>query len=98
MIIGGKPFSGNPVGGTSAAAPLYAGAIAILNAQLGHAIGFLNPWLYALNSKSAFRDIKDNISNATSGAPGYKSGPGWGACTGLGSIDGNVLLEAFKPT
>jgi kumamolisin len=95
LVIGGKPFSGNPVGGTSAAAPLYAGAVAILNAQLGHAIGFLNPKLYALIGKSVFRDVKDNISNATSGAPGYKAGPGWDACTGLGSIDGNALLAAL---
>jgi kumamolisin len=39
--------------------------------------------------------VKDNISNATSGAPGYKAGPGWDACTGLGSIDGNALLAAL---
>ncbi len=95
LIIGGKPFSGNPVGGTSAAAPLYAGAIAVLNAQLGHSIGFLNPTLYALIGKNVFRDVKDNISNATSGAPGYKAVPGWDACTGLGSIDGNALLAAL---
>jgi len=36
------------------------------------------------------------VSNATDGAPGYKSGPGWDACTGLGSIDGSQLLAALK--
>jgi hypothetical protein len=28
-------------------------------------------------------------------APGYHSGPGWDACTGLGVIDGNALLAAL---
>jgi kumamolisin len=35
--------SSQPVGGTSAVAPLYAGLIAVINANLGHSVGFLNP-------------------------------------------------------
>jgi subtilase family serine protease len=93
LIMGGKPIGA--VGGTSAAAPLYAGAIAIVNAQIKHSIGYLNPTLYSLAAKGVFRDVKDGISNATSGAPGYKSGPGWDACTGLGSIKGSAFLAAL---
>jgi kumamolisin len=83
-----------PVGGTSAVAPLYAGMVAILNAQLGAPVGYLNPILYA--NPSVCRDIADNISNATGNAPGYISGVGWDACTGWGSMNGSALLAAIQ--
>ena len=34
------------------------------------------------------------MSNATAGAKGYTSGPGWDACTGFGSINGTALIGA----
>ncbi len=77
------------VGGTSAVAPLWAGLIALLNQQLGAKVGFLNPKLYPL-AHSAFFDV-------TSGSNGaFNAGPGWDACTGLGSPDGQALLTALK--
>jgi kumamolisin len=82
------------VGGTSAVAPLYAGLVALLNAKRGSPAGYLNPILYS--NPGVCRDVDDGISNATGSAPGYKSGKGWDACTGLGSIDGNKLLAVLK--
>jgi hypothetical protein len=87
-----------PFPGTSETAPLYAGLIALLNENLGQPVGYLNPTLYALAADpgvtGVFRDINDGTSNAQNGAPGYKSGPGWDACTGLGVLDGgNLLIE-----
>ncbi len=41
-------------GGTSAAAPVFASIIAVLNQELGHNLGFLNPTLYGLAGSSAF--------------------------------------------
>jgi kumamolisin len=64
------------VGGTSATAPLYAGLVALMNADLGEPVGYLNPKLYAAPA-NVYRDIDDGISNARGGAPGYTSGPGW---------------------
>jgi len=84
------------VGGTSATAPLYAGMTALLNASLGRKLGFLNPTLYSLQGTRVFHDIADGISNASGGAPGYTAGPGWDACTGLGSVVGCELLEAIE--
>ncbi len=74
------------VGGTSAVAPLWAGLVALLNQQLNKRLGFLNPGLYALPEPSnGFNDI-------TSGNNGtYSAGPGWDACTGLGSPIGTNL-------
>ncbi|MGC2252453.1 MAG: peptidase S53, partial [Acidobacteriaceae bacterium] len=70
---------------TSAVAPLWAGLIALLNQKLGKPLGFLNPQIYPLLGSAAFRDI----TQGTNGA--YNAGPGWDACTGLGSPVGNIL-------
>lgn len=71
------------IGGTSAVAPLWAGLIARINAANGRPVGFINPQLYA--SASALNDI-------TSGNNGsFAAGPGWDACTGLGSPDGTKI-------
>ncbi len=95
IIIGGAPGVGD---GTSAAAPLWAGLIAVINAALGESIGFVNPVLYALGS-SVFRDIvapPGPTTNGINGVPGYPAGPGWDACTGWGSPNGISLLHGLK--
>ncbi len=79
-------------GGTSAVAPLWAGLIARLNEALtqagGENVGFLNPQLYALSG--VLRDVTQGGNGA------YQAGPGWDPCTGLGSPDGQRLLEALQ--
>jgi kumamolisin len=79
------------VGGTSAVAPLWAGLVALLNQSLGRPVGFLNPQIYPLVNTPAFHDITDGDNG------GYQAGPGWDACTGLGSPDGTQLLAALTP-
>jgi hypothetical protein len=93
VVVDGLTGAG---GGTSAVAPLYAGLVALLNAALGEPVGYLNPILYTFAEGYVFSDISDGISNASAGAPGYNSGPGWDACTGLGRIDGNALLLSLR--
>jgi kumamolisin len=77
------------IGGTSAAAPLWAGLIALLNQSLGKNVGFVNPKLYAIAP-----DPLHDITQGNNGA--YSAGPGWDACTGLGSPDGSQLLAALQ--
>lgn len=84
------------VQGTSEASPLYAGLIALINAHLGERVGYLNPTLYSEHFKHCFRDVDDGRNNGDLGAPGYTCGPGWDACTGLGSVKGHALLKAFE--
>jgi kumamolisin len=79
-------------GGTSDVAPLWAALIALVNEQVGHTIGFVNPTLYA--NPSALRDITSG-TNASAETPGYDAGPGWDACTGLGSPNGVALVPLF---
>jgi kumamolisin len=77
------------IGGTSAIAPLWAGLIARINAANGSPAGFINARLYA--SPSALRDI-------TQGNNGdFAAGPGWDACTGLGSPNGAQIAAVLKP-
>ena len=79
------------IGGTSAVAPLWAALLALCNQQLGKPVGFLNALLYTdAAARASFRDITkgNNV--------GYKATTGWDACTGLGSVDGAVLLTALK--
>jgi kumamolisin len=86
-----------PVGGTSAVAPLYAGLVARINANNGFPAGFLNPLLYSLPA-SAFRDITGApgpANNDFRGVKGYPAGPGWDPCTGLGSVNGQALQSAL---
>jgi kumamolisin len=67
------------IGGTSAVAPLWAGLIAVANQQLGTTVGFLQPTIYAAKASAGFRDITEGNNGA------FSAGPGWDACTGLGS-------------
>jgi kumamolisin len=80
------------IGGTSAVAPLWAGLIALANAQNGRSAGFLQPAIYAAKGKSAFRDITSGNNGA------FQAGPGWDACTGLGSPIGAKFITAAKPS
>jgi kumamolisin len=86
--VDGQTF---PIGGTSAVAPLWAGLISLSNAASGVSAGFVNPTLYAGKSKGAFRDITSGNNGA------FSAGPGWDACTGLGSPNGAGLVKALAP-
>ena len=88
MRIDGKHLE--PIGGTSAAAPLWASLIARLNQGLKAPCGFLNSILYSSALRGGFRDITIGNNGA------YSAGPGWDACTGLGSPIGEQLLAALS--
>jgi kumamolisin len=72
-------------------APLWAGLVAVANQQLGTQVGFLQPAIYAAKAVSAFHDITDGNNGA------FSAGPGWDACTGLGSPIANKLIPLLAP-
>ncbi|KAB8260229.1 peptidase S8/S53 domain-containing protein [Aspergillus pseudonomiae] len=90
-------------GGTSAAAPVFAGIVSRLNAvRLENnkpRLGFLNPWLYSLN-QTGFTDIVDGGSVGCFGDVGrevpdasWNATAGWDPVTGLGTPYYETLLE-----
>lgn len=82
-----------PSGGTSAVAPLMAALVALLNQAKGKNVGFLNPFLYANASKGVVHAVTSGTNAITNTTKGYEAGPGWNACTGLGTPDGMAILS-----
>ena len=89
----------NAYGGTSFAAPLWAGYMALVNQQAianGNApLGFINPLIYTLGLSSgygaAFHDV-------TSGSNGFTAIAGYDLATGWGSPNGAGLIAALAGT
>jgi hypothetical protein len=107
LFMGGG-LIGNPGNGTSAAAPLWAGLIAVLNSNAGFNLGFANPSFYTFPASSfspitplwpdpanpALADCP--VDNSNSGVAGYPTHAPWDAVTGLGSPNGMGLLTALQ--
>jgi kumamolisin len=79
------------MGGTSAAAPLWAALLARLNEKLGVSAGYVTPLFYQKRFRRAFRDI-----TAGDSGPRFHASRGWDPCTGWGSPRGVPLLEALR--
>jgi kumamolisin len=91
-----KACLANQYGGTSFAAPMWAGYIALVNQQLvadgKPTIGFINPTIYAQNITSAYATDFHDITSGTSGS--YAATTGYDLVTGWGSPTPN-LIEAL---
>jgi kumamolisin len=99
-----------PRGGTSAAAPLWAGLVALFNESIGKNVGFLNPLLYmrfgpagvlndVKNGNNRTKKILAKRSTSMKGftmTKGYKAARGWDPCTGFGTPNGKKLLRALE--
>jgi subtilase family serine protease len=91
----GGCYGGN--GGTSYAAPLWAGFMALVNQQAAlknkQPIGFLNPIIYTMADKWRYRK---NFHDETSGYNGmYYAIKGFDLVTGFGSPTGQPLIDAL---
>ncbi|HEY1759536.1 MAG TPA: protease pro-enzyme activation domain-containing protein [Bryobacteraceae bacterium] len=96
IVSSGQPLQ---VGGTSAATPVFAGMVALLNQYLKQSgAGNLNASLYelALSTPSMFHDVvnNNNVVPCVAGSPdceggtlGYNAGIAYDMTTGLGSVD-----------
>jgi kumamolisin len=79
-------------GGTSAVTPLMAALVAKLNQAKNKNVGFLNPFLYANVRNGVVHDVVSGTNAIKDTVQGYSAGPGWDACTGLGTPDGAQIL------
>jgi subtilase family serine protease len=86
----------NEYGGTSFAAPMWAGYLALVNEQAvangGHTLGFINPSLYTIGLSSSY---DSDFHDITSGSNGYSATTGYDLATGWGSPNGSGLLNAL---
>jgi subtilase family serine protease len=87
----------NEYGGTSFAAPMWAGYVALVNQQLkanGYStIGYINPYLYAFGTSSSYGTDFHDITSGKSGS--YSAVTGYDLVTGWGSPNGTGLLNAL---
>jgi pseudomonalisin len=89
------------VGGTSAAAPSFAGAMALVVQNTAARQGNANTAFYSLAAKqraggaSVFHDITSG-NNSVPGQAGYNATTGYDQATGLGSINATVLVSHWS--
>jgi len=89
-------------GGTSLAAPLWAGIAKDIEAQIGP-LGSINPTVYLLANQqfggsataNGFHDITSG-DNSFNNVTGFSAGTGYDQATGWGSVDFGVFSTAFK--
>ena len=89
----------NLYGGTSFAAPMWAGYLALANQQAvangSTPVGFINPTLYSIGGGSSF---DADFHDITSGSNGYSATTGYDLATGWGSPNGAGLIDALAGT
>jgi subtilase family serine protease len=91
----GACYGGN--GGTSYAAPVWAGFLALVNQQAvargKKPVGFINPAVYAIGTGTSY---SGDFHDSTSGNNGkYFAVKGYDLVTGWGSPDGVALIDAL---
>ncbi len=88
--------SENEIGGTSFAAPMWAGYLALANQQAAEngapSLGFINPSIY---QDGLGADYNTYFHDVTSGSNGYPAVVGYDLVTGWGSPNGSALINAL---
>jgi len=94
-----KACTSNAYGGTSFAAPMWAGYLALVNEQsvtkTGKPLGFINPMLYSIYAGSSYNT---DFHDITTGSNGYSATKGYDLATGLGSPNGSGLVNSLVGT
>ncbi len=90
----------NQLGGTSFAAPMWAGYLALANQQAAAngapPLGFINPTIYAQNITAGYATDFHDVASGTSGS--FSAAPGYDLVTGWGSPNGTGLINALTTT
>jgi subtilase family serine protease len=102
-VIYGNGLTGD-FGGTSCAAPLWAGFTALINQQAVASgqppIGFINPVIYAIGNgpgyTSAFHDITTGNNTSSTSPKQFFAVSGYDLCTGWGTPIGSNLINAIQ--
>ncbi|WP_129306267.1 S53 family peptidase [Streptomyces sp. L2] len=84
-------------GGTSEAAPLFSGIVALADQAAGHRVGDIHEALYKLlkHKDRGIVDVKDGTDNSYEGVKGYKAVNGYDMATGVGTLDALRFVPAL---
>jgi kumamolisin len=89
-------------GGTSFAAPRWAGYLALVNQQSvayygksTSTVGFINPIIYTIGLGSSYKTDFHDITSGSNGT--YSAGTGYDLVTGWGSPNGTGLIDSLAP-
>jgi kumamolisin len=92
----------NEYGGTSFAAPMWAGYLALVNQQSvaggNSPLGFINPSIYQIGLGSGYATNFHDITSGNNGYPaeiGYDLASGWGSPNGAGLINALTGASAY---
>jgi kumamolisin len=88
----------NEYGGTSFAAPMWAGYLALANQQAtteGETIGYINPIIYPDALTSSYSTLFHDITSGSCGT--YSAVTDYDLCTGWGSPNGSGLINSLAP-
>ncbi len=107
-VFWGRDFGGSGgiaccIGGTSVAAPIWAGFARALSQVLGARLGPMNPLIYQLanqqfgsqSAASGFHDITIG-DNSFNGVNGFNAAAGYDQATGWGTVDFDVFAAAAQ--
>ncbi len=83
-------------GGTSLAAPIFAGAWVRLQSQNNNTLAFPASQLYSVGPTSTGTKFLHDITSGSNG--GYTTGPGWDQASGFGSMDIGKVAKLIKAT
>ena len=86
----------NEYGGTSFAAPMWAGYLALANQQAatnGKTIGFINPIIYPDSLTSSYSSLFHDVTSGSCGT--YSGEVNYDLCTGWGSPNGSGLINTL---
>ena len=96
------------IGGTSAAAPLWASFTALVNqqrvSQSMASVGFLNPALYLIGGSSLYASCFQDVTGGSNfyyfAVPSFDLATGWGSLNGAGLLGAlaNAILPSSPPT
>jgi subtilase family serine protease len=87
--------------GTSVAAPMFAGVVALADQLAGHPLGFINPAIYKLAAEhapgivlvtSGDTTVSFRQDGRTYTVRGFKARDGYSRATGVGTIDGQYFV------
>jgi subtilase family serine protease len=89
-------------GGTSFAAPMWAGYMALANEEAvtnsGKALGFINPELYTIGLSSSYGSDFHDVTSGCQESGGFCATSGYDLAPGWGSPNGANLIDALAPS